>query len=142
MPEAFPISNGMSEELIQTIFRERQWSWSVIGLLSVLLTLTLRALFLGGILRSMKIRNPSWYRRTLNHYQKRSVLGWIFFGLLNLNVLLLWTMEPELLKYFSAREWSLILATLFFLSLFFHLKAYARSIVESLEEHVSMDKEL
>lgn len=132
----------MSEELIQTIFRERQWSWSVIGLLSVLFTLALRALFLGGILRSMKIRNRSWYRRTLNHYQKRSVLGWIFFGLLNLTVLLVWTMESRFLKYLSAREWFLILVALFLLSLFFHLKAYTCSIVESLEENVSMDKEL
>ncbi len=132
----------MNDELIQTIFRERQWSWSVIGLLSVFLTLLLRALFLGGILRSMKIRNRSWYRRTLTHYQKRSVIGWIFFGLLNLIVIFLWTMEPKFLTYFSAREWFLILIALFLLSLFFHLKAYTRSIVESLEENISMDKEL
>ena len=132
----------MNEELIKTIFHERQWSWSVIVLLSVLLTLLLRAIFLGGILRNMKIRNRSWYRRTLTHYQKRSVVGWIFFGLLNLIVLLLWTAESQFLKYFSTREWFLILVGLFLLSLFFHLKAYARSIVESLEENISMDKEL
>ena len=132
----------MSDELIQTILRERQWSWSVIGLLSVFLTLLLRAVFLGGILRSMKIRNRSWYRRTLSHYQKRSIIGWIFFGLLNLIVILLWTMSPKLLTYFSGREWFFILIVLFLLSLFFHLKAYTRSIVASLEENISMDKDL
>lgn len=132
----------MNENLIDLIFREREWSWSLIGLLSIFFALGLRALFLRNILHSMKIRNKSWYRRTLMYYQKRSALGWVFFGLFILGVILLWRMEPLLLKHLSSLEWFFIFVSLFFLSVLFHLRAYARSIVEALQENVAMDKEL
>lgn len=132
----------MNEELIHLIFNERQWSWSLVGLLSILLALGVRSLFLKDILRSMKIRNKSWYRRALTYYQKRSLLGWIFFGLFILGLVLLWRMEPLFLKYFSSLEWFLFFVSLFFLSVFFHLRAYTQSIIEALQENVALDKEL
>ncbi len=51
-------------------------------------------------------------------------------------------MEPLLLKHLSSLEWFFIFVSLFFLSVVFHLRAYARSIVEALQENVAMDKEL
>lgn len=132
----------MSEELIHLIFNERDWSWSVIGLLSILIALGVRTLFLKDILRSMKIRNKSWYQRTLAYYQKKSLVGWIFFGLFILGVILLWRMEPLFLKYFSFLEWFLFFISLFFLSIFFHVRAYTQSIIEALQENVALDKEL
>lgn len=132
----------MNEELIHLIFNERQWSWSLVGLLSILLALGVRTLFLKDILRSMKIRNKSWYKRTLACYQKKSLVGWIFFGLFILGIILLWRMEPLFLKYFSFLEWFLFFISLFFLSIFFHLRAYTQSIIEALQENVALDKEL
>lgn len=132
----------MNKELIHSIFNERDWSWSVIGLLSILIALGVRTLFLKDILRSMKIRNKSWYKRTLAYYQKKSLVGWIFFGLFILGIILLWRMEPLFLKYFSFLEWFLFFISLFFLSIFFHLRAYTQSIIEALQENVALDKEL
>ena len=51
-------------------------------------------------------------------------------------------MESVFLKYLSSFEWFLIFILLFLLSVFFHLRAYARSIVEAMQENVAMDKEL
>lgn len=132
----------MNQELIRLIESERDWSWSLVGLITLVLALALRALFLRNILHTMKMRNRSWYKRTLIYYQKRSLPGWIFFGLFILGIVLLWRMEASFLKYLSFLEWFLIFVTLFFLSVFFHLRAYACSIVEAVQEHVSMDREL
>lgn len=132
----------MSGELINQIFREREWSWSLIGLMSILLGLAVRSLFLKDVLRSMKIRNKSWYKRTLTYYQKKSLLGWIFFALFILGIILLWRMEQQFLKYFSFLEWFLCFLSLFFLSIFFHLRAYTQSIIEALQENMALDKEL
>ena len=132
----------MNVGLIQQIVDEREWSWSLIGLVAIVLGLIARSLFLKDILRSMKIRNKSWYRRTLTYYQKKSLLGWIFFGLFILGIILLWRIEESFLKYLSFLEWFLIFLSFFFLSIFFHLRAYAQSIVEALQENVTLDKEL
>ena len=132
----------MNQELIRLIISERQWSWSVIGLVVIIAALSFRTFSLGNILRIMKVRNLSWYKRTLTYYQKRSILGWIFFYLFILGVILLWRYETFFLKYLNFLEWTLIFISVFFLSLFFHMKAYARSIVEAMQENVATDKEL
>lgn len=129
-------------ELIDTILAERQWSWSVIGLLVILIGLGLRSLLLRNILHAMKVRNISWYKRTLSHYQKRSIIGWCFFGLCIVGITLFWTLESLLLKYFSLMEWMLIFVLLFSLSVFFHARAFAESIVEAMQDNVATDKEL
>lgn len=129
-------------ELIDTILAERQWSWSVIGLLVILIGLGLRSLLLRNILHAMKVRNISWYKRTLSHYQKRSIIGWCFFSLCIIGITLFWTLESLLLTYFSLMEWMLIFVLLFSLSVFFHARAFAESIVEAMQDHVATDKEL
>ena len=131
----------MNPELWEMITTERQWSWSLIGLFALVTALILRSFLLRNVLHTMKIRNKSWYKRTLSQYQKRSLIGWIFFGLFILGIILLWRFEPFFLKRFGFFEWMLIFMLLFFLSVFLHLRAYARSIVEAIQENVATDKE-
>ncbi|GEM_PF-6016973 len=132
----------MNQELIRMIINERQWSWSIIGLVVIIIGLSVRMFFLTDVLHVMKIRNRSWYKRTLTYYQKKSILGWFFFACFVLGVIFLWRFEAFFLKYLNFLEWMLIFISVFFLSLFFHMRAYARSIVEALLENVELDKEL
>ena len=46
------------------------------------------------------------------------------------------------MTYLKLMEWIFILVTLFGLSLFSHLRAYARAIVEAVEENIATDKEI
>ncbi len=132
----------MNHQLWEVISTEREWSWSLIGIVVLLAALIVRAFLLRNVFSSMKVRNKTWYKRTLEQYQKRSLVGWIFFGLFILGIILLWRFEDVFLKRFSFVEWLLILILLFLVSVFSHLKAYARSMVEALQDQVDMSKEL
>ena len=132
----------MIRAIIYEIIEGKEWSWSVIGLVSILGGLSIRAFLLRDILRGMKVRNRSWYRRTQEHYQGRAILGWIFFICFAVGTMLLWRFEPFFLRYLSSLEWMLVLAGLFVLSLFCHLRAYAKAIVEAVQENIAADKDI
>ena len=132
----------MLRALIQSIAEGKEWSWSVIGLLAILMGLAIRSLLLRDILRGMKIRNRNWYQCTQEHYQGRAILGWIFFALFVVGAMLLWRFEALFMNYFTFGQWIMLLGGLFVLSLFCHLRAYAKAIVEAVQESVATDKDI
>ncbi len=132
----------MTKSIFHSIVEGREWSWSVIGLIVILIGLIIRSALLRDILLGMKIRNQNWYRRTQEHYQGRAIIGWIFFILFAVGTMLLWRFETFFLRYFTIVQWVSILAALFVLSLFCHLRAYAKAIVEAVQENVAMDKDI
>ena len=132
----------MTQDMIRVVEQGREWSWSVIGVLAILAGLTIRSLILRDILHGMKIRNKSWYHRTQAHYQKRGIIGWIFFVFFVIGAILLWRFEELFLRRLNFLQWIIILITLLVLSLFSHLRAYARAIVEAVEESVGTDKDI
>jgi len=132
----------MMQAILHAIIEGKEWSWSVIGLVSILAGLIMRGFLLRDILRGMKIRNRSWYKRTQEYYQGRAILGWIFFICFAVGTMLLWRFEAFFLRYLNSLQWMLILTSLFVLSLFCHLRAYARAIVEAVQENVAADKDI
>lgn len=132
----------MIQDILQAITDGREWSWSVIGILAILAGLTVRAILLRDILHGMKIRNREWYQRTQLYYQKRSLVGWIFFILFVTGTTLLWRFETVFLIYLNSSQWLLVLLALLVLSLICHLRAYARAIVEAVDEHMAADKDI
>ncbi len=132
----------MVKAILHSIAEGKEWSWSVIGLLAIIGGLAIRGMLLRDILRGMKIRNRNWYHRTQEHYQGRAIIGWIFFILFAVGTMLLWRFEIFFLRYFTIVQWILILIGLFVASLFCHLRAYAKAIVEAVQENVAMDKDI
>lgn len=132
----------MIHDLARAILERREWSWSVIGILAILVGLTIRGFLLRDILRGMKIKNRGWYHRAQALYQVRALLGWIFFILFFGGTMLLWRFEILFLKYLTYPAWFSILVALLAFSIICHLRAYARAIVEAMQENVAMDKDL
>ena len=132
----------MTQALIRAIVEGKEWSWSVIGLITILGGLLIRSILLRDILRGMKIRNRNWYKRTQEHYQGRAIWGWIFFTFFAVGTMLLWRYETFFLRYLRFSQWALVLAALFAASLFCHLRAYARALVEAVQENVAADKDI
>ena len=132
----------MIEDMIRSIQAGKEWSWSVVGILAILIGLTIRSFLLRDILHEMKIRNRSWYYKTQSIYQGRAFLGWAFFILFLSGTMLLWRFESFFLKYLTVMQWLSVLIALLALSIICHLRAYARAIVEAMQENVAMDKEL
>ena len=56
--------------------------------------------------------------------------------------MLLWRFEGLFLKYLNHLQWVIILLIVLGLSLLLHLRAYARSIVDAVQENVLSDKDL
>ena len=129
-------------DILRAIVEGREWSWSVVGLFILVVGLAIRSALIGDVLRGLKIRNRNWYKRTQVHYQERAVFGWMFFAFCVVGAMLLWRFETFFLQYLNLLQWGLILLVSFVLSLFCHLRAYARAIVEAVEEHVADDKDI
>lgn len=132
----------MIKTMIRAIIEEKEWSWSIIGLVSISAGLLIRSFLLRDILKGMKIRNWSWYQRTLEHYQGRAIFGWIFFIFFVIGTMLLWRFETFFLRYFTFVQWITIFIGLLVLSILCHLKAYAKAIVEAVQENVAADKDI
>jgi hypothetical protein len=132
----------MNLSMLHAILEGREWSWSVLGFVAIVLGLIIRSLMLRGILRGMKVRDAHWYRRMLFYYEKRSIFGWICFVLAVSGATLLWRFENLFLKYLSNFEWFLVLLMFYILSLFLHVRAYAGAIVETVSENISSDRDL
>jgi hypothetical protein len=132
----------MNSDLFRTILEGREWSWSVFGCVVMITGLLIRSLLLRNILRGMKVRDANWYRRMLFYYEKKSILGWLFFAVSIAGAMLFWRFESFFLKYLNTVEWILVFFIFYIISLFLHIRAYASAIVETVSENISGDKDL
>ena len=132
----------MLKLFIQDILEGREWSWSVIGILAVVAGLILRSLLLSDILHRIKKSNRKWYKRVQTFYERRSLIGWGFFIAFVVGSMLIWRFERFFVKYMELEQWLLILVIFLVLSLFSHLRSYARSMIDAVQEQLISDKEL
>ena len=132
----------MNQGLIRAILEGRDWSWSVLGGVVMIASLFIRSFLLRNILHGMKVRDRHWYQRMLFYYQKRSLLGWLFFAVFISGVMLFWRFESYFLRYLNRTEWLLVSLICFVMSLFLHLRAYAGAMVETVSENISSDKDI
>ena len=131
----------MIQELLQAAREGKDWSWSVVGILAISGGLVIRSFFLRDLLRNMRIKNRRWYHRVQMFYQKRAIVGWFFFALFFIGAILLWRFDQFFLRYMTFLNWSLLLLGCFVVSLICHLRAYARAIVETVEDSVQLEKD-
>lgn len=131
----------MNASLIQSMIEDRSWSWPAIGIVSILLGLALRSFLLFGILRRIKASNRKWYKRTQAYYEKRALIGWIFFGLFVSGSTMLWRFERFFLTYMDYWKWWVILLGCLMIALVLHIRAYAQSLVDAAGEQLVQDKE-
>ena len=132
----------MITSILEAIVTGKEWSWSVVGLIALLLGLGIRALVLRDILRGIKLRNRQLYDRVQSYYQGRSVFGWIFFIGFVIGSMLLWRFDSFLTRYLDLVVWSLVLMAFLMLALLVHLRGYARAIVDAMQESLGSDKDI
>ena len=113
-------------EFTTQLFKDRAWSWPIVGLVIMISALILRHLILRDFLRDLKRKSKEWYKKTNSAYQKRSIWGWISFGISVTGLILLWRFEPFFLSYLNLACWLLLFVTFLILSFLFHLQAYLK----------------
>lgn len=132
----------MMQDILRAIAHGKEWSWSVIGLLAIIAGLSIRSFLLRDILHGMKVRNRNWYKKAQMHYQAHALLGWVFFAIFITGTMLFWRFEKLFLRYLNYQQWIIVLLGILVVSFFCHLRAYARAIVEAVDEQMAHDKDI
>lgn len=97
--------------------------WAVIALVGMLLTLTVRFLFLGSLFSVLKAWGKEPYRQILKEYARRSTLGWLSM-LLGVGISELAISFPSFWHLGPTRREGVFLFVIFlFLGILLHAKA-------------------
>lgn len=127
---------------LNMILTERQWSWTLIGACYLVITLFLRSILFRGILRESRAIDRSFHSEALRLYLKRSLAGWILFGLSFLVVVAIWigwkTIPLNKTEFFLAL-W--LFTVLFFLSVVSHCQAFTRALLAILRQRTGVERE-
>ena len=120
---------------IEAIFKEREWSWAIIGIVYLLSASFIRGWFLNPLTRRAKNLERSFRGSVRKGYLKRSLLGWIFFLLPIGIIYLTWQREVQLPVDLKVESKILLLslgAASFVLSVLSHLTAFNIASLETL----------
>lgn len=130
------------QELLQSVLEDRGWSWAIIGIAAILTGLICRHGLVGDLLAALKAKNKTWYKRTQERYLSKSVIGWILFLLSIAGFVMIWRNARMFSGYMPIQYWIILFAALMACSYMAHLRAYMRSMIESIHENVPSEKEL
>ena len=76
---------------VDAIVTQREWSWTVIGIVYLIIALIIRSLFLSSMNRRVKDLNRHQYHEVTSAYLKRCSVGWVFFLISFAFVVWLWS---------------------------------------------------
>lgn len=121
-------------EMWTTIGTQRAWSWTLPGILQLIVFLLFRGFFFRPVLKRAKLLNSKWYHEIKKAYFKRSLGGWVFF-LLSL-LILIFSWQSGNFRSFSLYEAGLIglVALSLCCAILSHLVALALAAIEVLKQ--------
>lgn len=132
------------KELIQQfsdmVVIDRGWSWSVIGILYLGLTLILRNWFLSPVIDRVKLLKRAHAQIVKDAYLKQAAYGWIFYLIAFLIVIALWrekNLLPITLKQLAAAVTALFC---YIFSIVLHLQAVGAAGIVALR-HLEKERE-
>ena len=126
------------QSYLQLIVTERNWSWTLIGILYIVLALAIRGWFVGPLFRAAKSSNRHLYGEIKTAYLRNSLWGWIFF-LIPLIVFIVTWYRKELFPI-TIQDAAITLAATasFVLSIMLHMKAFGVAAIQTL--HRALEK--
>lgn len=127
---------------VDAVMAERQWSWSVIGIVYLVMTILIRQFIFRALIRNTKDLDSNVYSNARNLYLRNSTAGWILYFISFLLVVVAWIVwkrpkvDTGLLVSFT-----LLAPSLFFLSVVLHLLAFAHSLLAIFRQKIGVEKE-
>lgn len=112
---------------LDIILIERDWSWTLIGILYLVIGLVVRGWFLKPLSLRAKVLDRSLYHEIKKDYLRHSLAGWIFFILPLIAFIILWSRKdlfPVTIKDAFTASAAIVS---FILSVLFHLQAFGVS---------------
>lgn len=125
--------SGVIESYIEIILRERFWSWSVIGIVYLIIAFVMRGWFLNPMIQKAKELPPKYYHDIKHAYLKNSFWGWFFFFLPLVFFTLVWNWSYREPLY--GRSLALLILGIFCYvwSVMLHLKAFGNGATSTLK---------
>lgn len=121
---------------------ERHWSWTVLGMVYLMLTLVIRHFLFRALVQETKILDSSLYGTVRKLYLKQSGAGWVVFFISFLGIVLAWINgQNQLMQKHFLILFCLALSLLFFLSLILHLKAFAHALLSVLRQRMGVERD-
>ena len=62
-----------------SVLTQREWSWTVIGIIYLLAFLLIRSFFLRQLVKRARALNSKWYHEVKKVYAKKCAAGWVIF---------------------------------------------------------------
>ena len=121
-------------DFVNIILSERDWSWTLIAILFILVALTVRGWCVSPVLNRAKNLSSKRYHRIRMLYLKRSLLGWLFLIVSVIFVVALW--QRPFLFPSGVKNALLILGVVvnLMLSIIFHLIAINLGTIDTIKE--------
>lgn len=118
---------------LDIILQERFWSWSLIGILYVILGLMVRGWFLNSMIRRAKEVGSKYYHEIKKAYLKRSLLGWILFFIPLGILIVLWSRGMEFPLDRATQIWVHIAIASYTMSVISHMWAFGTAGIVTLK---------
>lgn len=132
----------MMQEYLSVILKERSWSWTLVMIVYLIVTLLIRQLFFSKIVRQTKGLDPALYTAARKYYWAHSWAGWGFYLVSLLVVVTVWLdWNERLLELKTLVLAGLALPVIFLLSILSHQGAYLRGLLEALRLKMGPDRE-
>jgi len=126
------------KSFLDVLVEERFWSWTLVGILFLILGLILRGWVLKPLIAHAKLLDGKLYHKIKSAYFKKSLLGWVFFLASMTCVVTLW--QQDLITPLVAKEWLLIVGSLVFFiaSLLCHAVAFGIASVKVFRQNQTL----
>ena len=120
--------------LWNTILTQKAWSWTLLGILNLLVFLIVRSFFFRPVLKKAKALNSKWYSEFKKAYFRRSLAGWVFFLLSLLIVIFAW--QTANFRVFSLYEAGLcgLIALSLLVAIIEHVMALSLAAIHVLKQ--------
>ena len=125
----------MISDYLETILRERDWSWTLIAILFIIIGLVVRAWFIRPLASKAKTLDRKIYHEIKGAYLQRSLAGWIFFFMAMGLAVFVWSRNPTPPLSLQDKAFLAGAFAAFFLSVIIHLIAFGLAGLSVLQNH-------
>lgn len=122
----------MIQKFSNLMINDRDWSWSVIGILYLILTLIIRNAFMRPLNVHLKELKRRWGKEIKDAYSKHSIVGWFFYFVSFGGVLFAWSRPDILPLTFKMTAGLVLIFVAYLLSILFHVQALGLACAEIL----------
>lgn len=131
------------QEYLSVILKERSWSWTLVTIAYLIVTLFVRQLFFSKAVHQTKELDPALYSAARKYYWAHSWLGWGLYLLSLLIAIFIWlNWKGEFLEMRTLILAGLALPLVYLLSILSHQGTFLRGLVEALRLKRGSDREL